>query len=263
MAASTATAQAAPKGIDVHRAVVAADASLATSVTSANAGQLDAAGAQIARTRTLEARAVRVARKVAASGSAGSAALQLRRAGGAVDRGFNAYAALLPSAPPELRGSLVGALSQFDAFRSDLGGQLATLVDVLPPDIRDQVTAAITAFQSNGDLSALIAALGDPATVAAIRAHLGELVDQVVATLQAQINDPETVAGLAPGSLEQIQAVILVIQVNREAVITTLSQILDDGGMNIPTLSDDMCVQVKLVFGQLGIPLPDGICSAA
>lgn len=262
MAATTASAQAAPRSSDVRSAVKAADLSLARSISSAQAGNVGGAGAQITKTRALEARAVRVARKVAAEGNAKRASKQLRRAAGAVDRGFSAYADFLPSAPPELQPLLVDALTQFDGLRGQLVGQLSSLVGVLPPGVRDQVTAAIANFQSNGDLAALIAALGDPATAAAIRAHLGDLVDQVVATLQAQISDPAMVAGLAPGTVEQIQAIIFVIQLNREAVITTLGQILDGGGKNIPTLSADMCGQVKLVFGQMGIPLPHGVCLA-
>ena len=99
--------------------------------------------------------------------------------------------------------------------------------------------------------------------MAAIRAHLGELVDQVVATMQAHLDDPDYVATLPDGALQQIQAVILVIQVNREAVISALDQLLDDGGANLPVLSNEMCGQVKLVFDQIGIPMPDGLCPIA
>ena len=260
LAASTGTAHAAPKGADVRSAVAAADASLALSIASANAGDLAAARAQIARTRALEARTVRVAHRVGARGGVKSAAKQIRRAGGAVDRGFSAYATLLPSAPPELREPLVGALSHLGGLRVELGSSLDDLVGALPAEIRGQVASAIIAFQNDGNLDALIAALKNPVTAAFIRAHLGDLVDQVVATLQDQINDPAILAGLTPGSVEGIRAVIVVIQSNREAVITALDKILTDGGMNLPSLSADMCSQVELVFGQLGIPVPAGLC---
>jgi hypothetical protein len=258
MAASTASAEAAPKGVDVHRAVKAADASLAGTAQWVHDGDYGAAAVQIARTRTLEARAVRLAHRVADRSDAAGAAKQLHRAAGAVDRGFNAYAALLPVAPPELQGALVDALTEFDGMRSALAGQLTSLVNVLPPEVREQVTAAIEAFQKSGDLKALIAAVGDPEIAAAIRAHLGELVDQVVAMLQAKLDSPEA-ADLPPEVVEQIQDIIALIQANREEIIQVMDQIITSGGQ-VPDLSPEMCGQLKLVFAQLGVPLPAGVC---
>ena len=152
MAATTSSAQAAPKSSDVHAAIKAADSSLGASLTSFKAAQFDVAGTQVIKTQALEMRAVRVARRVAANGNSRTAATQLRYAAAAVDRGYSVYAYILPAAPPELQAKLVDALTQFDGLRGQLVGQLATLVDVLPPDVRDQVNAAIAAFQSNGDL---------------------------------------------------------------------------------------------------------------
>jgi hypothetical protein len=206
-------------------------------------------------------RAVRIAHRVAGRSDATGAAKQLHRAAGAVDRGFNAYAALLPSAPPELQGALVDALTEFDGMRSELAGQLTSLINVLPPEVREQVTAAIEAFEKSGDLKALIAAIGDPATAAAIRAHLGELVDQVVAMLQARLDSPEG-AELPQEVRDQIQAVILLIQANREDIIEVMDEILTNGGQ-VPNLSPQMCSQLKLVFSQLGVPLPAGVCAGS
>jgi len=264
MAATAGTAHAVPTAADARAAVKDADFSLSFSIASAGASRgLDEAEVQIARTRTLEARAVRIARRAASRSSDAGAARLLSRAAGAVDRGFNAYAALLPTAPAQLQAPLLDALKQFNAVRVELVGELSALVDVLPPEIRGQVIEAITAYQATGDLDALIAALRDPATLALLRAHLGDLIDQAVATMQAQIDDPDYVATLPEGDLERIQDVIVLIKENRGTIITVLTQILDEGGTNLPQLSAGMCDQLVLVFGQLGIPLPSGLCAAS
>jgi hypothetical protein len=257
---SASAAAAAPKGADVHRAVKAADASLAKSVESANGGFLDAAARQIDKTQALELRAAHLAHRVAARSNAVTAARQLSRAAGSLDRGFVTYAALLPTAPAELQAPLVDALTQLDGARGQVNSQLTGLVDILPPEVQDKVLSAIAAFESTGDLPALIAAIGDPATAAAIRAHLGELIDQVVATLQERIDSP-TAADLPPELVEQVRMVILLIQANREDIIAAIDDVLASGGQ-MPTLSSGMCSQLRLVFDLLEVPIPTGVCES-
>jgi hypothetical protein len=259
--APAAATEAAPRGADVHRAVLSADASLAKSVQSVQGGYLDAAAEQIGETQALELRAARIAANVASRSNAVTAAKQLRRAAGSLDRGFVAYAGLLPSAPPELQAPLLDALTRLDGVRGQVNSQLTALVDILPPEVREKVLGAIAAFQTTGDLPALIAAIGDPATAAAIRAHLGDLIDQVVATLQARIDSPPPGAELSPELVAQIQTVIVLIQVNREAIIAAIDDVLTSGGQ-MPTLSPAMCTQLELVFGLLEVPVPAGVCAA-
>jgi hypothetical protein len=262
VATTAAAAEAAPRGADVHRAVSKADNSLARSLQSVQGGYLDAAAAQIDETLALEVRAARIAAKVASDSGPVMASKQLRRAAGSLDRGFVTYAGLLPSAPPELQAPLLDALTRLDGVRGQVNSQLTGLVDVLPPEIRDKVLGAIAAFQTTGDLPALIAAIGDPETAAAIRAHLGELIDQVVASLQARIDSPPTGTEDSPELVAQIQAVIVLIQVNREAIIAAIDDVLTSGGQ-MPTLSPAMCVQLQLVFGVLEVPVPAGVCAGA
>jgi hypothetical protein len=262
LAATAATANAAPKGADVRSAVGAADAYLAQSLHSVHEGRLDQAARQINDTQALEIRAARVARRAAARSGPVKAARHLRRAAGALDRSFSAYADLLPNAPLELQIPLLGALAQLDGVRGQVNSQLTGLVEVLPPEVREKVLGAIAAFQTTGDLPALIAAISDPETAAAIRAHLGELIDQVVATLQARIDSPPPGVELSPELVEQVQLVIVLIQANREAIIEAIDEVLTSGG-ELPTLSPGMCVQLQLVFDQLEVPVPAGVCAPA
>jgi hypothetical protein len=157
-----APAAAAPSAKDARAAGAKANRAVVASLQSARAGRTDEAIADVARARTLQARAARVARRAGAGRSPATRAKLLRGAATGVDDAFDSYAELLPEVPPELQPYLAAALEQFGALRTELVTQLTSFVETLPPDVREQVLAAIAAFSSDGDLEALIAALSDP-----------------------------------------------------------------------------------------------------
>jgi hypothetical protein len=253
-------AQAAPSARDAHAAGAKAKRALGASVAAARSGQPDAA-AKIARAARLQAKAARVARRAGAHRSATGKARLLRGAAGGVDNAFDSYAALLPEVPPELQEPLAEVLAQLGELRTQLVTELTGFVEDLPPDVREQVLAAIAAFQSDGDLQALIAALTDPAVSAAVQAQLQELITELTGTLQEQLGNLEGLEELLPpGALEQLQTISAQLQTQLEGILGQLTVILTPPAGDPPEVPGDFCAQLQALLEGFGLPVPPGFC---
>jgi hypothetical protein len=261
----TAPAGAAPSLKDARHANVKAKRAVAASVIAARSSTGDAA-AKVARARRLQARAARISRRAGAHRSAAAKARLLRGAAAGVDGAFDSYAELLPEVPPELQPVIAEALAQLGELRGQLVTEITGFIDDLPPDVRDRVLAAIAAFQSDGDLEALLQALTDPAVTAGVQAQLQELITNLTGMLQEQIGSFEGLEELLPpGALEQLQEVATQLQSQLESVLGMLGEIFGDPGQ-VPELPGDptaLCGQLEALLEQLGLPVPPGFCDAA
>jgi hypothetical protein len=254
-------AQAAPSPRDAHAAGAKAKRALGASLAAARAGQPDAS-AKVARAAQLQRKAARVARRAGAHRSVTGRARLLRGAAGGVDDAFDSYAELLPEVPPELQEQLAAVLAQLGELRTQLVTELTGFVEDLPPDVREQVLAAIAAFQSDGDLQALIAALTDPAVSAAVQAQLEELVTQLTGSLQEQLGNFTGLEQLLPpGALEQLESISAQLQSQLEEVLGQLSVILTPPAGD-PGVPGDFCAQLEALLEQFGLPVPPGFCPA-
>jgi hypothetical protein len=259
-----APAQAAPTAKDARAAGAKAMHALAGSLAAARSGRTDDAIAGISRARHLQARAARIARRAGAGRSPATRAKLLRGAATGVDDAFDSYAELLPEVPPELQPYVAAALEQFGALRTELVTQLTSFVETLPPDVREQVLAAIAAFSSDGDLEALIAALSDPNVSAAVQAQIQELVTSLTASLSEQVTSFEGLeALLPPGALAQLQVAMTQIQSQLESALAQLAEILSPQGTpELPGLPPDLCGELQALLESMGLPVPPGLCPA-
>ena len=257
--AFAASAVAAPSGKDVHRATAAARAANTAAVDAARAGAPDA-DAAIRRAVRRDARAARLADRVAARrGSAGSARI-LRSTTAGIDGGIDGLAPVLNDVPPELQEAITAALVQLHGLRDELIGELTDLVDTLPPDLREQVLAAIARFESDGDLEALVDALGDPDVVNSVRERLEALLADVTESIGDQLGDLEEL--LPPGALDQLEESIDRISEHLDDVMAMLEEIFGSDPGDPPELPGDVCTQLEALMTELGFPLPPGLCPA-
>ncbi|KAA0273697.1 MAG: hypothetical protein EDQ89_04065, partial [Acidobacteria bacterium] len=156
---------------------------------------------------------------------------------------------------------IAAALERLHGLRAELIAELTGLVDSLPPDVRDQVLAAISRFEADGDLDALVDALGDPDVIAAVRERLGELVGEVTDSICEHLDELEEL--LPPGALDELEAAFDRVAEHLDEVLDRLAEILGDGPAGPPALPGDLCADLEELFGELGFPLPPGLCSAA
>ena len=253
-------AEAAPTAKDARAASLKAKRAVAGSLVAARAGRTDEAISRISRARHLQARAARIARRAGARRSPAKRATLLRGAAAGVDDGFDSYAEALPEVPPELQPYVAAALEQLGALRSQLVAQMTGFIETLPPDVREQVLAAIAAFQSDGDLDALLAALTDPGVTAAVQARLQELITSLTASLQEQITGFEGLEELLPpGAIEEVQAAMTEIQAQLESVLGSLSEILGSGGEAPDPAA--LCNELAAMLAELGLPVPPDLCA--
>lgn len=261
-------AQAAPTAKDARTAGAKAKRAVTSSLAAARAGRSDDAIAGIARARHLQARAARIARRAGARKGPATRAKLLRGAASGVDDAFDSYAEVLAQMPPKLQPYVVGALEQLQGLRTELVAELTGFIDTLPPDVREQVLAAIASFQADGDFDALLAALTDPNVTVAVQAQLEQLIAQLTTTLQEQITSFEGLEELLPpAAAEQLQAAMAQIQSQLETVLANLASILSPEGPGappeLPELSGDLCAQLEAFLQALGLPVPPGFCPAA
>ncbi len=260
-----APASASPSLKDARHANFKAKRAVAASILAARSGSGDAA-AKVARARRLQARAARISRRAGADRSAVTRARLLRGAAAGVDGAFDSYALALPEVPPELQPVLAEALAQLGELRGRLLAEITGSIEDLPPDVRERVLAAIAAFQSDGDLEALIAALTDPAVTAAVQAQLQELITGLTGMLEEQIGSLEGLEELLPpGALEQLQLVMGQLQSELESVLGMLGEIFGPGGElpELPALPPELCGELQALLEELGFPVPPGLCDAA
>lgn len=253
------TAEAAPSGKDSRAATAAARAANAMAVDAARAGE-PGAGEALRSAVRLDRRASRVAaRVVAARGGSGGARL-MRAAAGGVDDGIDGLSEVLATVPPELQVEIAAALEKLHALRDELVGKLTVLVDELPTAARDKVLAAIARFQSDGDLEALVGALGDPDVVVAVRERLEALLGEVTDSIRSHLGELEEV--LPPGALDELQAAFDRVAAHLDEVMEQLAEILGEGPGGPPALPDDLCAGLEELFAELGLPVPPGLCPA-
>lgn len=268
---AAAPAQAQPSAKDARKAAQKADRAVGASVDAVRGGNFASAAERIATARRLQAKAARLARRAAAGRKPARRARLLSDAAVGVDNAFDSYAELIAQAPPELQPYLLEALSRLEALRAELVAELTGFVETLPADVREQVLAAITAFQADGDLQALIAALGSEQLAAAVKAGLQELIAELTATVGTQLGELGGLEELLPpGALEQLEAAIAEIESHLEAALGHLAEVLGGTGAlpeppEIPALPTDpgaLCGQLEQLLAALGMPVPPGLCEA-
>lgn len=252
------SAVAAPSAKDVRAATVQARAANAAAVDAAMGGDADAARA-LRRAVRRDARAARLADQVADGRGAVGGARILRIAAAGVDAGIDGFAPVLCDVPPELQEEIASALERLHGLRDELITELTALVDALPPDVRDHVLTAIARFESDGDLEALVVALGDPDVVAAVRERLEGLLGEVTDSIRDHLGELEAL--LPPGALDELEATFDRIAEHLDEVMDLLAEILGDPG-DPPALPGDLCAGLEQLFAELGFPLPSGLCPA-
>jgi len=247
-------AEAAPSGKDSRAATAAARQANAVAVEAARAGQSGADEALRSAVR-LDRRAARLAARVAATrGDAGGARL-IRVAAGGVDDGIDGLSEILGAVPPELQVEIAAALEKLHALRDELVGKLTVLVDELPVEVRDRVLAAIARFQSDGDLEALVHALGDPDVVAAVRARIEALITATTDSIETHLGELRDL--FPPGVLDDLMAQI---RSDLDEVMARLGELLDDHPVTLPSLPPGACDQLVTLFEQLGLPVAPALC---
>lgn len=251
------SAVAAPSAKDVRKATAKARTANAAAVDAARGGDADAARAFRRAVRS-NARAARLADRAAAGRHGVGGARVLRGAAAGVDHGIDGFAPILGDVPPELQEEIAVALERLHGLRDELIAELTVLVDTLPPDVRDQVLAAIARFESDGDLEALVAALGDPDVVVAVRERLEGLLGEVTDSIRDHLGELEEL--LPPGALDELEAAFDRIAEHLDEVMERLAEILGEGSDEPPALPDDLCAGLERLFADLGFPLPPGLC---
>lgn len=265
---AAAPTQAQPSAKDARKAAQKADRAVGASVDAVRGGHFASAAERIATAGRLQAKAARLARRAGAGRRPARRARLLSDAAVGVDNAFDSYAELIAQAPPELQPYLLEALSRLEALRAELVTELTAFIDALPADVREQVLAAIAAFQADGDLQALIAALGSEQVAAAVQAGLEELIAELTATIGAQLGELGGLEELLPpGAVEQLEAAIAAIEVHLEEAMSRLAEVLGGTGAlpPIPVLPTDpeaICGQLERLLAGLGLPLPPGLCEA-
>ena len=225
--ALAAPAQAKPSARDARAATAEARAAVAASLDAARSGDVVGAAERIAVARKLQARAARLARRAGTDRKPAKRAMLLKSAASGVDDAFDSYAALIAQAPPELQPYLLEALTQLEDLRAELLARLTAFVDTLPADVREQILAAITAFQSDGDLQALVGALSGGELVTAVQAGLQQLVTDLTAAIGGQLGELGQLAELLPpDALAQLQTAMTQIQEQLESALAQLAALL-------------------------------------
>lgn len=218
--ALAAPAAAAPSAKDAKAAIAKAHRAIDVSFSAARSAGPHAAD-RLAEAAHLQARAGRIARRAGSDRGAQTAARLLRLAAGSADAGFDGYADLLASVPPELQPAVLDALEQFGEMRTHLLEGITDLVDLLPADAQERALAAITAFTADGDAQALISALADPELVASLQAQLESLITDITGLTHDEIFNLADVTALLP---------------------------------------PDLCAQINAMLEQFGIPAPSDFC---
>lgn len=251
-------AGAGPDSADVKAAVGVAKGALDRSLKAAGESRRGLAAAEAAEFLRLERRAARKAGKVLTGRGTEPGARSLRRVAGLADLGVDSYADLLGSVPPALQARLIEVLQQLTDLRAALVEDVTAVVDQLPADVAERITAALAAFYADGDVQALVDALSDPEITAAIQASLLDLIDSVTATLQGELGDlGDLTALLPPDVAAQLEDLLAGVQAQLAGVFAQLEDIL--GGFGGGT--GDLCSQLEDLFEVFGIPVPPGFCS--
>ena len=262
-------AQAKPSPKNARHAAGKARTAVAAAVDAAQTGDVTGAADRIAAAGKLQAKAVRIARRAGSGRKVATKAKLLRGAAASVDEAFGSYAELIAQAPPELQPYLLEALESLEALRAQLLAELTGYLETLPEDVRNQILAAITAFQDDGDLQALIEALSGGELAAAVQTGLQGLVAQLTATMGEHLGELGNLEELLPpGALEQLQAAMGQLQTQLEEALAQLSEILGEGGLptggggSLPPegLPGNVCEQLEGLLGGFGFPVPSGFC---
>lgn len=259
-------ADAKPSGKDARVAAKQARVAVGASVEAVRAGDISAAIDDIAVARRLQAKAARLAQRAGAGRSSVKLAALLSNAARSVDDAFDRYAELIAQAPPELQPYLLEALTRFEELRAELVAELTGFIETLPADVREQVLAAIAAFQQDGDLEALIAALTGGELVTAVQTGLQELIAEMTTTIGAQITELGQLGELLPpGAAEQLQQMLAQVEAQLQEALEQLTAILTPpGGGSVPPIDvpGGICERLEALLGGFGIPVPPGLCEA-
>jgi hypothetical protein len=261
-------AQAKPSPKDARAAAGKARAALDASVEAARSGDVAGAIERVNAAGRLQAKAARLARRAGKGRKLATKASLLSGAAAGVDDAFDDYSGLIALVPPELQPVLLAQLEKLEAMRAELVAELTGFMDALPADVQAKILAAIAAFQTDGDLDALIAALTDDDVVASVQVGLQDLIAKLTTTLNDQLADLGGLEQLLPpGSLDQLDAIMAMLQQQLEDILGQLTGILTPppGGSPIGTLPPiglpgDLCTQFEDLLKSFGFPLPPGMC---
>lgn len=145
------------------------------------------------------------------------------------------YANLIALAPPEIQELIVEAVAISAEAREQALAMLLELAETLPEPARGQVLAAIAAFDTDGDIEALLAALTSDDVIASVKVLIQEQIESLSAHLDSVIAQLEELTGmLPPQAAAAISAVLDRLEQNLDQISDLITGLLDQLG-SIPS----------------------------
>lgn len=216
LVAVPASAAAEPKVKHVRSAVKQMKGSLADARQAALAGHSAELRVAITELGSDARRAERKARKIKRNASSRRQRVQAARALTLATAGYDQligrFAAILDSVPADVQHLIAGGIALGADAQQRLVGMLARLADRLPEGAAARVLAAIERFETDGDLAALVDALGSDGVTDAVKSALTERLDEMFSHLETVVDrlaelDPE-LAEMVTGVLDSVSELV-------------------------------------------------------
>jgi hypothetical protein len=151
------------------------------------------------------------------------------------DRSVDKFAGLIDVVPVDVQALVVDNLEVSAGMREHLVEMLLGLAETLPEPARTQVIAAVTQFQTDGEIEALFEALASDEVLNAVKAMIAEQIESISAHLDDVLAQLEGLGGiLPPGAGAGIEHAISMIEGHLAHIGDLIGGLLDglggDGG---------------------------------
>ena len=231
-----------------------ASASLDRAISAAKRG--DAAAFQVAAkaNRRSTAKAGRQARK---AGSAAKRARLLRQVAAASDRSIDRFADLIDLVPADLQAPLIDGVAIAAEMRQHFVEMLLGLAEQLPEPARTEVINAVTRFQADGEIDALLEALASDDVIDGVKDLIQAQIESLSAHLDDLLGDFEDLTGiLPPGAGDALDQAISMIESHLGEVSDLIDQLLSGfGGEDLGGFGGGSFCDLLGIF-----PIPIPVC---
>ena len=247
-----ATAAAAPAVPDVRDRLEAARTALSYSAWAAEMGSAAHVSSAFDRFETITARAERMARRVDGRRARARA---ITAVGRTVDLGLDRFAEILDEVPPQAQAAVADAIGHSVEARNRMVSILTRLAERLPEPARRAVVRAITAFQADGDVESLIAALTSDDVLNAIKVIVTGHLESVAAHIDEALDRLGDLAtGLPPRAQAAVDAAVATIREQLDGASELIAGILESlpGGALPDGVTDGLCD----VLDRMPVPVP-------
>jgi hypothetical protein len=238
-----------------------ASSALDAAVTAAeDHGDAGAFKAHMKAAHNHTAKAERGARK--ANGKSKKAKL-MRRVAAQYDANLDESADLIEWVPTDLQAPVVDAVAISADARARVVEFLTRIAEFLPEPGRTAVLNAIAAFETDGDLEALLEAFMSEDVLGSVKSMILEQISEISTHIGSVLGSLESLTGmLPPGAAEALNMAIGLIETHLGSLSTLIDELFAGlggeggflgglGGLGLGSLCD--------VLGGLPIPLP--ICN--